>query len=300
MTLMQLRYFCEVAQTRNFTAAAKNLYVAQSSISVAIRELESELGLPLFIRGNKRKIELSSFGEQLYPYVSESLSTLDKGLSEVLRGQNDGTVTIGCFVNATHSLIPWFLKDFAAVHHDRDIHAVLEVHHTYTDLYSKLVRGDYDLAVSSCEEPIEFCASELIAIQPIRLLVPASHRFAFRSKVSLADIKDEPLLCVTPDSYMDIHIRRMFKDAGLQPGISYSPDYSALAADVAMGKGIAMVTKMPVDDNLLSYVDIDEPNAKRRIHLSWPTNRKLSEATNLVLGHILQISRKDNAQTLVF
>lgn len=297
---MQLRYFCEVAQTKNFTAAAKNLYVAQSSISVAIRGLESELNTPLFIRCNKKKVELTTFGEILLPYVSQSLAILDRGLDDVFRKQNTGTVTIGCFVNATHSLIPWFLKDFSAVHHGNNVRAALEVHHSYIDLHTKLVRGEYDLVISSNEESIEFCASELIAIQPMRLLVPAAHRFAFRSKISLADLADELLLCVTPNSYMDVHIRHMFSAFGISPQIAYSPDYSALAADVAMGSGIAMVTKMPVDVNLLSYVDIDDPHAKRKIYISWPTNRKLSDSTNMVLNHILQISRKANAEMLVF
>lgn len=55
MTLQQIKYFLEVAKTQNFTVAAKNLFVAQSSLSYAIRELERELAIPLFVRHIKKK-----------------------------------------------------------------------------------------------------------------------------------------------------------------------------------------------------------------------------------------------------
>ena len=60
MTLLQLKYFLEAARTGSFTMAAKNLFVAQSSLSYAIHELEHELGVPLFVgSAGKMKIELA-------------------------------------------------------------------------------------------------------------------------------------------------------------------------------------------------------------------------------------------------
>ena len=55
MTLQQLIYFREVADTRNFTKASKNLNVTQSALSYSIISLERELELPLFIRSCGRK-----------------------------------------------------------------------------------------------------------------------------------------------------------------------------------------------------------------------------------------------------
>ena len=72
MTLQQLIYFREVADTRNFTKASKNLNVTQSALSYSIISLERELELPLFIRSCGRKIELTSYGSVLLPMAAQA------------------------------------------------------------------------------------------------------------------------------------------------------------------------------------------------------------------------------------
>ena len=79
MTLQQIKYFLEVAQTRRFTAAANNLYVAQSSLSYAIRELEHELGVPLFARNVNKKVTLTEYGETFLPYAEQLFAVLREG-----------------------------------------------------------------------------------------------------------------------------------------------------------------------------------------------------------------------------
>ena len=78
MTLLQLKYFLEAARTGSFTMAAKNLFVAQSSLSYAIHELEHELGVPLFVRSaGKKKIELTEYGKKYLPYSEQIFKLLD-------------------------------------------------------------------------------------------------------------------------------------------------------------------------------------------------------------------------------
>ena len=79
MTLQQLIYFKEVAKVKHFTRAAENLYVAQSSLSHAVQELESELGAPLFLRRNGKKVEITNYGEALLPYVDRALEAVNDG-----------------------------------------------------------------------------------------------------------------------------------------------------------------------------------------------------------------------------
>lgn len=69
MTLEQLNYVLEVAQTRSINQAAKNLFVSQSTVSLAIQSLEGELGAPIFSRTN-RGVELTPFGRTFIRYAS--------------------------------------------------------------------------------------------------------------------------------------------------------------------------------------------------------------------------------------
>ena len=93
MTLAQLVYFMEIVKTKNFTEAASNLYISQSSLSYAIHSLERELNVPLFIRRPNRKIALTMYGEALYPYVAEGIRKLDEGRNRVFSAGNLGN---GC------------------------------------------------------------------------------------------------------------------------------------------------------------------------------------------------------------
>ncbi len=68
MTFQQLQYLLEVHRTGSFTAAAKNLFVTQSSVSNAITALETEIGAPIFIRG-KKGLYPTSRGEEILAHA---------------------------------------------------------------------------------------------------------------------------------------------------------------------------------------------------------------------------------------
>ncbi len=72
MTLKQLRYIVEVADTGNITEAAKKLYIAQPSLTASIQELEKEYGITIFERG-KKGIRLTQEGDEFLGYARQVL-----------------------------------------------------------------------------------------------------------------------------------------------------------------------------------------------------------------------------------
>ena len=78
MNLRQLYYFKTIAELEHYTRAAEALYVSQSSLSHAIRELENELHVELFTRQG-RNIKLTRHGELFYPHVK---SIIDRVLAK--------------------------------------------------------------------------------------------------------------------------------------------------------------------------------------------------------------------------
>ena len=66
MDTSTLRTFIALSQIKNFTKTARQLYIAQSTVTNRIRDLEKELGVLLFTR-NRKQVELTSAGENFYP-----------------------------------------------------------------------------------------------------------------------------------------------------------------------------------------------------------------------------------------
>lgn len=96
MDVRQLKYFVTLAEIGNFTAAAKVLNIAQPALSIAIKKLETSLGLDLFHR-NERKITLTHEGEVLMPHarlVIQQLKDAEVAMAE-LRGLEKGEVRLG-------------------------------------------------------------------------------------------------------------------------------------------------------------------------------------------------------------
>ena len=75
MTLQQLTYFCVVARLLNFRKASEELLISQSTISISISNLETELGVPLFKR-EKRSISLTKYGRLYYEQITPLLDSL--------------------------------------------------------------------------------------------------------------------------------------------------------------------------------------------------------------------------------
>lgn len=101
MRLDYLYYFRHLAEVRNYTKAANDLYIAQPTLSAAIKRMEKELGVKLFKRakqtGVSHSIELTESGAMFYEHVAIALSHIDEGhqLIQEIKGEMDSSVRIG-------------------------------------------------------------------------------------------------------------------------------------------------------------------------------------------------------------
>ena len=98
MRLDYLRYFDHLAEVLNYTRAAEDLYIAQPTLSVAIKRMEKELGIKLFQRSEgSTRIELTEMGKAYHEYVALALKDLDKGLriAREIQGEMNSSVRVG-------------------------------------------------------------------------------------------------------------------------------------------------------------------------------------------------------------
>src|SRR5947209_2313484 len=96
LELRHLRYFLAVAEERSFSHAAERLHMAQPPLSVAIRQLEQEVGAELFERGS-RGVTLTPAGRALLDGTRGTLEGLDRALATARRAAAGelGTVRVG-------------------------------------------------------------------------------------------------------------------------------------------------------------------------------------------------------------
>src|SRR5215475_13563612 len=145
MQIQQLRYFLAVAEVRHFTLAARELRVAQATLSKQVSALERDLGAALFSRA-RGNITLTPAGEALLPLARRILADVETARREVqdLTGLRRGRVRLG----ATPSLFAGLLADALALFRGRYPGIELHVEEGGSrDLVHDLARGHLDLAL---------------------------------------------------------------------------------------------------------------------------------------------------------
>ena len=135
MTLLSYQIFQTVVEQGSFQRAAEVLNLTPSAISHAISTAEKELGFPLFNR-NKNGVTLTSYGENLQPYILTVLNSDAKLQQAILEfnGLTHGSVKIGTFSSVCNSFIPELVTTFSKQHPNIEIKIYQG---TYDDVYNR-------------------------------------------------------------------------------------------------------------------------------------------------------------------
>ena len=244
MELRHLRYFVAVAEELHFTRAALRLNIAQPPLSQQIRALEGELGVQLFVR-TRRSVALTDAGQALLGQAREMLAAaqaLPRQLQRVARGET-GLLRIG--FSSTLPLTK-VLRDVVADHRRSHPDVALNLREMHTQLqFDSLARGELDVGlVRYNERAPEGIRLRLLRRDPLRLVVPAGHRFARRKSVSIADCRDEAFIGFPGDAGTGTGplLKRLAAQAGFEPRIAQEArEATTQIGLVAAGLGIAVL-----------------------------------------------------------
>jgi DNA-binding transcriptional LysR family regulator len=244
MELRHLRYFVAVAEELHFTRAALRLHIAQPPLSQQIRALEEELGVQLFVR-TRRSVVLTDAGHALLERARAMLAAaqaLPRELQRVARGET-GLLRIG--FSSTLPLTK-VLRDVVADHRRSHPDVALNLREMHTQLqFDSLARGELDVGlVRYNERAPEGIRLRLLRRDPLRLVVPAGHRFARRKSVAIADCRDEAFIGFPGDAGTGTSplLKRLAAQAGFEPRIAQEArEATTQIGLVAAGLGIAVL-----------------------------------------------------------
>ena len=263
MDINQLNCFISVAQTLNFSEAARRNFVSQSTVSRYISDLEKEFGVQLFTR-SRRDVLLTNEGKTLLPYALEIVGTLNKAKKVISKLQNGGSgkLTIGCDVTSM-DFPSRCIADFTARYKGISV----ELKHLETaDRSAAITGGEYDFCFMPRDMVPESSGIETVVTHtdPLVVLAAAKGDLKRRKSVSLSELANQRLVLLSesaaPILYMEImDMMRTFHIAPVvestydelteisvavlsEMGISVVPQ--SLAALVAGGRTVAL----PIDD----------------------------------------------------
>lgn len=113
MELRHLRYFAAVAAHGSFSRAAENLHLTQPALSRQVKDLEEELGVPLFVRG-KNLVALTEAGELFYEEARDLLARADQAIQRVRGEARSETLRVAYGPSLTAGIMPRALERFQA------------------------------------------------------------------------------------------------------------------------------------------------------------------------------------------
>src|ERR1700756_3732811 len=190
--LRHLRYFIAVAEELHFSRAAERLHIAQPPLSQQIRKLEQYVGLPLFNR-NSRTVALTQAGETLLERSRYLLRRLDDDLETVRRvGRGEiGTLTVGFIGSSMLTVLP----DLIGSYRKRFVKGDLRLRElTTSSLVDAIRQGAVDLGFLRDAGPTEGLIVENVLTERFVIALAKKHPLANRQKISLAELKGEPLI----------------------------------------------------------------------------------------------------------
>jgi len=281
MELQQLRYFIAVADSGKFTAAARDLHVAQPSISKQLRKLEDELGAALLER-RRTGVVLTDAGAILLPWAKRMLADLDGARSEVagLATLEGGRLSVGATPSLSTVLLPRVLAAFHAEHPGITL-SVVEA--GSRDLVDRLAAGDLDLALVILPVPREelFETAPLIR-EELVLAVAKDHPLARRKTVKVADLRGVPLVMFREGYDLRSATITACEQAGFHPTFAVEgAEMDGVLRMAAAGVGVAVVPRMVVErGGPLVAVRLAQPTLSRSVGVAFRRDRHHSRAAD--------------------
>jgi DNA-binding transcriptional LysR family regulator len=192
----QLRYFIAVADELNFTRAAERLHVVQQSLSTAIAQLETTLGVKLFERST-RTVALTEVGASWLPLAREvaAVDRADEAARDLAAGHT-GRLRVGLAATAALDLTPSLLRAFA------DLHPLIELraeHFDFQDPTGGLRARRSDVAIVRPPFTNDGLELAVIATEPRYAVMASDHPLADRTATEFVELVDQPRMEIASD-----------------------------------------------------------------------------------------------------
>ncbi|WP_397533793.1 LysR family transcriptional regulator [Roseateles sp.] len=237
-----LRYFIALAEELHYGRAAQRLAISQPPLSVAIQQLEANVGARLFDRDSKG-VRLTPAGEAFRLSAQSLLSRAEDAcaLAREVQAGEVGRLRLG-FVGSTlfHGLAGW-LQDFQSRYPKVEV-VVVELNSQ--DQIEALLHEELDLALLHTDRLPPGLDSRPLYSEPFLACLPANHKMAAKRQVALAALSDQPFILFSRKGSPDYHARiiEMCRKQGFYPRLQHEGrHWLSVVSLVGQGLGVSIV-----------------------------------------------------------
>ena len=288
LTLRQLRIFIAVADHGSFVAAASSLGLSQPALSQSVRQLEAEVGAPLFVR-TTRKVQLTAIGLSLLPQARSLLDQLDVIAHDIgdLVARRRGRVVVACVPSLAWRLMPPALAMITEAYPGitielRDMRM--------RQIKEALLSGEADLGLGSTPGTGENLAFVEMARDRFHAVFPRGHALETVPAMTWRELARHPFIMMSHDTAIRDIVDEMigtgkvdFKVVAELSNLASVNGYIQQGVGVTALPGIAL----PRDDHpTLAHRLLEKPQIGRTIAAIWREGAGLSPAAATIVRSI--------------
>lgn len=282
MTLTELRYVVTLARERHFGRAAERCHVSQPTLSVAVKKLEDELGIPLFER-SKSSIRVTETGQRIIEQAQRVLDQVGviRDMAQDGKNQLNSPLKVGAIYTIGPYLFPHLLPELRRAAPDMSLY----IEENYTaSLRQKLRHSELDAIIVA----LPFDEPEVVTLplydEPFVVLLPAGHPLTEKEQITAEEMSKEQLLLLGPGHcfrdqvlescppLVDAITRRV--DTGRPELVTEGSSLETIRHMVASGLGITVLplsaaTAIKYQEDILAVRPFAPPVPFRTVALAW-------------------------------
>lgn len=288
LTLKQIRYFVAAAETEKISAAATSLGISQSAVTVAIKELEAQLGVSL-IRRRVGGIELTQDGQKFFHHARNIEANIVDAMNSMMNkeAQTTGQIRLG----VTYTGVGYFLLPNLARFRRAYPNVVFDlVEMDRPGLEQALRVGSIDLALIivsnlSRKHGLRY---RILMRSPRTLWLSSGHRLNRLPKISFRELRDEAYVQFASDEapvaalrYLKVKPRIILNTSSME----------AVRGIVATGEAVTILAHLvyrpwSLDGGRVESRSLAEPLPSLDLGIAWNREKVLSEAEQKFIGYL--------------
>ena len=289
VSLRQLRVFEAVARHNSYTRAAEELHLSQPAVSMQVRQLEDEIGLPLFERLGKQVV-VTEAGREVFHYsraIGQSLREMEEVL-ESLKGVSRGSLRI-----AVASTVNYFAPRLLAIFQQRHPGIGLRLDVTNREsLVQMLDSNTVDLVLMGVPPRDVEVEAEAFMDNPLVVIAPPDHPLAGERAIALARLAEETFVMREEGSGTRQAMERFFSERGqtIRHGMQMTRN-EAVKQAVRSGLGLSVVSlhtiELELETRRLVTLDVEGFPDRRQWYLVYRRGKRLSPAAGAFREFVL-------------